>query len=95
MTSSNPKQPNEIGPTGLTVAITGPTGEIGISTVDALERDPAVERIVGMARRPRRRRGLHATRTSVVMDIGKTKSVLGWTPQYTSAETLESLASAL
>jgi nucleoside-diphosphate-sugar epimerase len=37
---------------GLTVAITGPTGEIGISTVDALERDPAVERIVGMARRP-------------------------------------------
>ncbi len=24
---------------GLTVAVTGPTGEIGISTVDALERD--------------------------------------------------------
>jgi nucleoside-diphosphate-sugar epimerase len=37
---------------GLTVAVTGPTGEIGISTVDALERDPAVERIIGMARRP-------------------------------------------
>jgi UDP-glucose 4-epimerase len=37
---------------GLTVAVTGPTGEIGISTVDALERDPAVDRIVGMARRP-------------------------------------------
>ncbi len=37
--------------TGLTVAVTGPTGEIGISAVDALERDPAVERIVGMARR--------------------------------------------
>lgn len=37
---------------GLTVAVTGPTGEIGISTVDALERDPAVERILGMARRP-------------------------------------------
>jgi UDP-glucose 4-epimerase len=36
----------------LTVAVTGPTGEIGISAVDALERDPAVERIVGMARRP-------------------------------------------
>jgi UDP-glucose 4-epimerase len=36
----------------LTVAVTGPTGEIGISTVDALERDPAVERIIGMARRP-------------------------------------------
>lgn len=37
---------------GLTVAVTGPTGEIGISAVRALESDPAVERIVGMARRP-------------------------------------------
>jgi UDP-glucose 4-epimerase len=36
----------------LTVAVTGPTGEIGISAVDALERDPGVGRIVGMARRP-------------------------------------------
>jgi UDP-glucose 4-epimerase len=36
----------------LTIAVTGPTGEIGISAVTALERDPAVERIVGMARRP-------------------------------------------
>ena len=52
MTSSNPKQSNTTQPTGLTVAVTGPTGEIGISTVDALERDPAVARIVGMARRP-------------------------------------------
>jgi nucleoside-diphosphate-sugar epimerase len=38
---------------------------------------------------------LHATRTSVVMDVGKAKSVLGWTPQYTAAETLESMAAAL
>jgi nucleoside-diphosphate-sugar epimerase len=38
--------------TGLTVAVTGPTGEIGISAVTALEEDPAVERIIGMARRP-------------------------------------------
>ena len=52
MTSSNPKQPKGTGTPGLTVAVTGPTGEIGISTVDALERDPAVGRIVGMARRP-------------------------------------------
>ncbi len=37
---------------GLTVAVTGPTGEIGISAVTSLEREPAVERIVGMARRP-------------------------------------------
>lgn len=37
---------------GLTVAVTGPTGEIGIAAVDALEREPEVERIIGMARRP-------------------------------------------
>jgi nucleoside-diphosphate-sugar epimerase len=28
------------------------------------------------------------------MDIGKAKGVLGWTPRYTSAETLQSLAAA-
>ena len=38
--------------TGLIVAVTGPTGEIGISAVTALEQDPNVERIIGMARRP-------------------------------------------
>lgn len=37
---------------GITVAVTGPTGEIGISAVTALENDPAVEQIWGMARRP-------------------------------------------
>lgn len=35
----------------VTVAVTGPTGEIGISAVTALEQNPAVDRIVGMARR--------------------------------------------
>ncbi len=37
---------------GITVAVTGPTGEIGSSAVTALEREPAVSKIVGMARRP-------------------------------------------
>jgi nucleoside-diphosphate-sugar epimerase len=37
---------------GVTVAVTGPTGEIGISAVNALEREPAVDAIIGMARRP-------------------------------------------
>jgi UDP-glucose 4-epimerase len=37
---------------GLTVAVTGPTGDIGISAVTALEREPAVDTILGMARRP-------------------------------------------
>jgi nucleoside-diphosphate-sugar epimerase len=39
-------------PKPLTVAVTGPTGEIGVSAVEALEREPAIGRIVGMARRP-------------------------------------------
>ncbi len=39
-------------PEPLTVAVTGPTGEIGASAVDALERNPKVGRILGMARRP-------------------------------------------
>jgi nucleoside-diphosphate-sugar epimerase len=37
---------------GLTVAITGPTGDIGRSVVRALERSKEVGRIIGMARRP-------------------------------------------
>jgi UDP-glucose 4-epimerase len=37
---------------GLTVAVTGPTGELGRSFVRTLERSREVERIVGMARRP-------------------------------------------
>ncbi|MFN8164080.1 MAG: NAD-dependent epimerase/dehydratase family protein [Solirubrobacterales bacterium] len=36
----------------LTVAVTGPTGEIGRAFISALERAPEVERVVGMARRP-------------------------------------------
>lgn len=36
----------------LRVAVTGPTGEMGISTIEALEAHPDVTQIVGMARRP-------------------------------------------
>src|SRR5918995_1137675 len=38
--------------TGLTVAVTGPTGDLGLGIVDALERSRAVRRVIGMARRP-------------------------------------------
>lgn len=37
---------------GLTVAVTGPTGDIGKSVVRSLEAESDVERIIGMARRP-------------------------------------------
>jgi UDP-glucose 4-epimerase len=43
--------PAERGATGLTVAVTGPTGDLGIAIVNALERSRSVRRIVGMARR--------------------------------------------
>ncbi len=39
-------------PKGLTIAITGPTGEIGQAVVAALERSREVSSILGMARRP-------------------------------------------
>lgn len=38
---------------------------------------------------------LHAGRTSVVMDTGKARDQLGWTPRYTAAEALSSLASTI
>lgn len=38
--------------TALTVAVTGPTGDIGRAFVNALEREPEVARVIGMARRP-------------------------------------------
>lgn len=38
--------------TGLTVAVTGPTGAIGKALMRALEEDASVERVLGMARSP-------------------------------------------
>jgi UDP-glucose 4-epimerase len=37
---------------GFTVAITGPTGDIGRALLRRLDKSPEVDRIVGMARRP-------------------------------------------
>lgn len=37
---------------GLSVAVTGPTGEIGKPFMRVLDRAPGIDRIVGMARRP-------------------------------------------
>jgi nucleoside-diphosphate-sugar epimerase len=37
---------------GLTVAITGPTGDIGRALLRQLDKSPEVDRIIGMARRP-------------------------------------------
>jgi UDP-glucose 4-epimerase len=44
--------PRAAPPSGLTVAVTGPTGEIGQAVVSALERAREVRRVLGMARRP-------------------------------------------
>jgi len=37
---------------GLAVAVTGPTGDLGVAVVNALERSRRVKKVVGMARRP-------------------------------------------
>lgn len=37
---------------GLKVAVTGPTGDIGLATLRALDAAPGVSEVVGMARRP-------------------------------------------
>lgn len=36
----------------LTVAVTGPTGDIGLAALRAFDESPAVGRVIGMARRP-------------------------------------------
>src|SRR5687767_6301595 len=38
--------------TGLTVAVTGPTGALGKALIEALEHEPGVDRVIGIARRP-------------------------------------------
>jgi nucleoside-diphosphate-sugar epimerase len=49
---NGPVPPRQTNPAALTVAITGPTGEIGQAVVTALERSREVRRVLGMARRP-------------------------------------------
>ena len=40
------------GEAGLTVAVTGPTGTLGLSLMPLLQEDDRVERVIGIARRP-------------------------------------------
>src|ERR671928_912265 len=64
----------------LTVAVTGPTGDLGIAIVNALERSRAVKKIVGMARRPfdPEERGWKKTeyRQGDVTDTGSVRSLV-------------------
>src|SRR3954470_20425405 len=46
------KQPARRKPPSLTVAVTGPTGDIGKPLLRALDRTREVKRVLGMARRP-------------------------------------------
>jgi len=48
---TQPKRRRAGASTGLTVAVTGPTGDIGKPLVEALERARSVKRVIGMARR--------------------------------------------
>lgn len=70
----------EAAPPGLTVAVTGPTGSIGIALLRALERDASVERVIGMARRPFRPEELGLTKTEYrqgdILDRGSVESIV-------------------
>jgi UDP-glucose 4-epimerase len=72
--------PSAEAPDRLTVAVTGPTGDIGRSVVRALERSAAVGRIIGMARRPfaPAQHGWKRTeyRRGDVLDRGSVKSLV-------------------
>jgi nucleoside-diphosphate-sugar epimerase len=48
---------------GLTVAITGPTGDIGRALLRQLDGAPEVDKVIGMARRPFSPRELRLTKT--------------------------------
>jgi nucleoside-diphosphate-sugar epimerase len=48
---------------GLTVAVTGPTGDIGTSLLRALDKTKEVDRVLGMARRPFDAAGAGLTKT--------------------------------
>lgn len=65
---------------GLTVAVTGPTGDLGIAIVAALDRSRAVKRIVGMARRPFApdEHGLRKTeyREGDIRDVGSVRDLV-------------------
>src|SRR5213592_3781995 len=65
---------------GFTVAITGPTGDIGRSVLRKLEDAPEVDKVIGMARRPfdPRELGLEKTeyRRGDIMDEDSLKSLV-------------------
>jgi nucleoside-diphosphate-sugar epimerase len=88
----------------LTVAVTGPTGEIGTSVIRALEQEDRVDRVLGMARRPfdpasrgwrqTQYRQVHTARHPMLMDTTKARRKLGWTPAHTAHETLTAMVDA-
>jgi UDP-glucose 4-epimerase len=49
---TRPTPPEDTGASGLTVAVTGPTGEMGQAFIRALEQTKGVARVVGMSRTP-------------------------------------------
>lgn len=70
----------EAGAGKLTVAVTGPTGSIGIALLRALEKDDAIGRVIGMARRPfdPSEQGLHKTeyRQGDILERGSVNDVV-------------------
>ncbi len=77
--------------TGLTVAVTGPTGTFGLALMPLLQEDQRVDSIIGIARRPfdpAERSWTKMEYRPSIMDTTKAKTQLGWKPRHTAIESL-------
>jgi dihydrodipicolinate reductase len=73
---------------GLTVAVTGPTGEIGQAVVAALERSSEVSHVLGMARRP------FEPAERDWKKVSYRRGDLSWRPRHNTLQTLRETIAA-
>jgi nucleoside-diphosphate-sugar epimerase len=77
----------------LTVAVTGPTGTLGLSLLERLERSDEVERVVGVARRPFDPAGRNLTKLDFRQGDVRDPDVLG--EAFAGADVVVHLAFAI
>lgn len=78
----------------MRVVITGASGNVGTSLIEALSEERRVQEIVAVARRlPRREfpRTRWVSADVPLMDSGRARRELGWEPRHEAAATLREL----
>jgi UDP-glucose 4-epimerase len=68
---------------------------VGSIRVPRIAASAASELIARLPFVPSALEWLHVGRTSVVMDVSKAKSQLGWQPEYSAPQTLAALAESI